>query len=314
MAASTIATAALPKLVATIPLPDVGGRIDHMALDPKRQRLYIAALGNNSVEIVDLGRMSWIGRIPGLDEPQGVAYVPGVDRIAVTNGGDGTCILYGADSLNLLKVSPLGEDCDNVRYDAAHRRLVVGYGSGGLAVVDPRSGSLVENVKLPAHPESFQLDRTGRWAVVNVPDVQKIFEVDLERRVVSGRWPVPAQANFAMAVDSTLANVFVATRKQPTLFSFDRHASTFRSQAPIGRDADDVFLDARRQRLYVSCGEGELDVIGVSSTGVLTPSGRVPTAPGARTCLFIPERGEVAVAAPRRGSEPARILLFDVSK
>jgi YVTN family beta-propeller protein len=162
------------RLEKTIPLPDVQGRIDHMSMDTRNQRLFVAALGNNTVEVIDLRAGKRIHSIPGLREPQGVLYLADVDRLYVANGNDGTLRVFDGSSYRLLKTIEFGDDADNVRYDAGQSHVYVGYGSGAFGVVD-RDGKTIATIKLDAHPESFQLEKNG----------PRIF-VNLRSR---GRWP-----------------------------------------------------------------------------------------------------------------------------
>src|SRR5215216_1101254 len=149
-------TEALPlELEAKIPLGDVKGRIDHLAFDPKRHRIFVAELGNGSVGVVDLNDRKVIHVISGLKEPQGVAYVPSTDTLYVANGGDGSVRLFKAGDYTAAGIIDLGEDADNVRVDTAGNRVFVGYGSGALAVIDPTSRSKIAEIPLNAHPESF---------------------------------------------------------------------------------------------------------------------------------------------------------------
>src|SRR5262249_35439463 len=144
------------KLEKTIPLPDVQGRIDHMSLDVAGHRLFVSALGNNSVEVVDLRTGKRANTITGLHEPQGALYVAGKDRLYIASGKDGTVKVFDGASLQLLKTIEYGDDADNLRYDAARERVYVGFGGGALAELDTE-GQKITETKLDAHPESFQL-------------------------------------------------------------------------------------------------------------------------------------------------------------
>jgi YVTN family beta-propeller protein len=118
------------QLEAKVPLGDVRGRIDHMAVDLKRQRLFVAELGNDSVAIVDLANRKVIGRISGLKEPQGVGYEPSTDMLYVANAGDGSVRLFEGNDYKAVGRIELGSDADNIRIDAASNRVFIGYGSG----------------------------------------------------------------------------------------------------------------------------------------------------------------------------------------
>ncbi len=170
--------------VETIPLDGVKGRIDHFGLDAKGKRLFVAALGNDTVEVVDLAAGKVTQHIRNLSAPQGIGFAPESNRLAVANDQDGSCRLYDGTSLQQTATIELKDDADNVRYDAVSRRFWVGYGDAGLAAIDPQSGKQVADVKLDAHPESFQLETKGKRIFVNVPNAGYVAVVDREPPLV----------------------------------------------------------------------------------------------------------------------------------
>lgn len=296
----------------TIPLLGVSGRIDHMAVDLRRGCLFVAELGNGSVDAIDLASGKAVHRITGLKEPQGVGYVPGADLLAVASAGDGSVRLFRGEDLSPAGTVALGEDADNVRLDTRTGHLVVGYGSGGLAILDPASASVLRTAKLAAHPEGFQLGPDAGRAFVNVPDARQVAVVDLAAGKQVASWPVPGglRANFPMALDGTgtvLATVF---RSPARLVLLDARTGTMTASLDTCGDPDDVFFDAKRRRLYVSCGDGEVDVVQQDAAGH-RPLARVPTRSGARTSLFVPELDRLFVAA-RAGllRSDAALLVF----
>lgn len=291
----------------TIPLHGVRGRIDHMAFDPGRQRLIVAELGNNTVDIIDVVAGSVAYRIADLHEPQGVGYAERADIILVANAGDGAVRLFTAKDFSPAGSVSLGEDADNVRIDPRNGLAVVGYGSGGLALIDPARHAKVADIRLPAHPESFQIDpRTGR-AYVNIPDAHQIAVVDLDARRVVATWPMrDGRANFPMALDpgqSLLASVF---RSPPVLRLIDTGSGAVRHELSACGDADDVFFDDRRKQIYVSCGAGEVAVFANDGTK-WAQQPAIYTASGARTALFVPQLDRLFVA------ERARLLGSDAA-
>jgi DNA-binding beta-propeller fold protein YncE len=311
------AAAPLLQLERTISLPKVVGRIDHMAIDLGRRRLFVAELGNNTVDVIDLAEGKSMHRIEGLKEPQGIGYAPKADVIAIANAGDGTVRLFrGADFAPLGTVA-LGDDADNIRLDPNSGELVVGYGAGGLATLDPASGSVVGRVRLSAHPESFQLDAAARRAFVNVPNAHAIAVVDLATGRQAASWPVEdLRANFPMAWDASGAFLAVVFRDPARLVLLDPASGAFKASIKTCGDADDVFLDAKRRRIYVSCGEGSVDVLRQEAEGYQS-IGRIKTASGARTSLFVPELDRLFVAAPAGffglGSKAAILVLRPAS-
>jgi len=309
--AATSAQTASPPLIleAKIPLGDVSGRIDHLGIDVKRQRLLVAELGNNSLGVVDLAAGKVLNRIAGLAEPQGVAYVPSSDSVFVANAGDGSVrVLRGEDLASIGRIE-LGDDADNVRVDTARNRVLVGYGRGALAVIDPVSLSKTADIGLKAHPEGFQIDETGTQVFVNVPDVREIVVIDL---AVGSTQSLPTQgagANFPMAIDGEAHRVHVVFRSPPSLVALSSQDGHVVAKVDTCGDADDVFVDRKRHRVYVSCGQGVVDVLETDEQGYRRLA-RVPTVPGARTALFVPELDRLFVAVRAGSNEPAAIWVF----
>jgi YVTN family beta-propeller protein len=307
--ARTPARPAPLAIEAKIALGAVRGRIDHLAVDLKRQHLLVAELGNDSLGVIDLSTQRVLRTIAGFKEPQGVGYEATTDTLYVANAGDGSVrVLRGEDLAPVGRIE-LGGDADNVRIDATHRRVLVGYGDGALAIIDPVSRAKIGEVRLPAHPESFQLVANGTQAAVNLPDAHQIAIADLAggaiRRIPTGA----LAANFPMAVDPDARRILVAFRHPPMLAAYTVPEGRLAARLPICADADDVFVDARRHRIYVSCGAGAVDVLERAAGGYVRLA-RVPTASGARTSLFVPERDRLYVAVRARGHEPAAIWVF----
>jgi hypothetical protein len=306
-------TAGAPlALESKIPLGEVSGRIDHLAIDLKRQRLFVAELGNNSLGMVDLAAGKVMRRIDGLSEPQGVAYVPFTDSVYVANGGDGSVRVLRGEDLTPIGRIELGDDADNVRVDAERHRVLVGYGKGALAVIDPATHTKTADLRLKAHPESFQINETGTQVFVNVPDAREIEVVDLAAEGYRS-WPTQgAGSNFPMAIDGETHRVLVAFRSPPTLMALSGQDGRILTKPEICGDADDVFVDSLRRRVYVSCGEGTVDVLEQDGAGYRRLA-QVPTVSGARTSLFVPELDRLFVAARAGWSEPAAIWVFHPS-
>jgi hypothetical protein len=309
--AAPIAGAQPLTLERRIALPHVAGRLDHMAIDAGRGRLFVAELGNGSVDAIALADGIVVHRIKDLPEPQGIGYAPKADVIAIACGGDGTVRLFHAGDFTPAGAIALGDDADDVRLDPRAGNVVVGYGNGGLAVIDPAPPALVATVPLAAHPEGFGLASGGDRAFVNVPDAGQIAVADMRRGAPIARWTVPGRhENFPIALDARGAVLATVFRSPAMLALLDAQRGGAIAQAPACGDADDVFFDEKRHRLYVSCGAGAVDVFRRDAGG-LHPLARITTSSGARTSLFVPELDRLFVAARAHllGAEAA-ILVF----
>jgi len=303
------ATSILLQLEAKIPLGAVNGRIDHMAIDLARRRLFVAELGNDSVGVVDLDTQKVIHRISGLKEPQGVAYVRTNDLLYVANGGDGSVRFFGGPDYSPTGRIDLGADADNIRVDMGANRLLVGYGSGAIAVIDLRDNGKIFSFDLRAHPESFQLDTSSRQIFVNLPNARAIAVLNESTGKEGAVWPVRHGGNFPMALDPERHRVLVAFRNPAKLAAFDWQIGGVVSEVDICGDADDLFLDGKRDRVYVTCGAGFIDILSADDTNY-SRQARISTVSGARTGLFVPEIDRLLLAVRSHAKEPAAIWVY----
>jgi DNA-binding beta-propeller fold protein YncE len=294
----------------TIPLDSVSGRIDHMALDGAGRRLFVAELGNGTVDVVDLQAGRAAGRIRNLHEPQGVAYVPDRDLIVVASAGDGTVRFYRAADLQPVKTIALGDDADNIRIDPTTGHVLVGYGNGGLAIIDPETLSAVSDIRLPGHPESFQIEPRTNRAFVNVPDARQVAVVDIKANKQAAAWSASGLgSNFPMALGDPGEPLAVVFRNPAVLGVFNPATGAIAERIPTCGDADDLFFDAKRSRFYVACGEGAIDVVDYASTR-LERIGHIATSKGTRTAFFAPQLDRLYVAARAGPGSQAAILVF----
>lgn len=299
----------------SVPLSGVEGRIDHMAVDSQGERLFVAALENDTLEAIDLKAGERTDEIKGLKEAQGVVYVPETDELLVTNGEGASLDIYDGRSLNLINEVELGEDSDNIRYDPQTGYAYVGYGTGGesaLGAVDVQKGTKVADIKLSGHPESFQLEGEGKRIFVNVPTSGQVEVVDREKGAVVEEWTIGEGAkNFPMTLDEIGHRLFVGTRSPAKLLVLDTETGKTIADLDSSGDADDVFYDAKNKRIYVSGGEGAVSVFEQVDRDDYKLAGEVDTAEGARTSLFVDETSTLYVAVPHRGDQQAEVRAFE---
>jgi len=306
-------SAALLKLKQTIPLPGVEGRIDHFAFDPAGERLFVCALGNNTAEVLDLRKGERVHSITGLGAPQGVAYVAELDRIFVANDKGGICKIYDGKSFQPVGELNFKDDADNIRYDEATKKIYIGFGSGGIAIVSAPDGKQIGSIKLSAHPEAFALEKQGKRIFVNVPDARHVAVIDREKGEVINKWGTDlALANFPMALDEANHRLFVGCRLPSRLVVLNTDSGDVVAKIDISGDSDDVFYDNKRHRIYAICGSGKIDIIEQTNPKTYKALTKVDTANGARTGLFVPERDTLFVAVPHRGSQHAEIRCYRV--
>jgi hypothetical protein len=298
------------ELEARISLGDVRGRIDHLGIDLGRSRLYVAELGNNSIGVVDLKERRTVQTLTGLSEPQGIGYVPSADTVYVANAGDGTVQLFQGGDLRRVAQLALGEDADNIRVDDSAHRVYVGYGSGALAVIDTTSHTTVADIPLKAHPEGFQLERAGQRIFVNMPDARQLAVVDRSTSKLVASWSTdPEGGNFPLALDAARQRVLAVFRHPAKLVAFGVQDGRSLAALDTCGDADDVFVDTKRDRVYVACGEGFLDILASRGDGYVSIA-RIPTAAGARTALYVPEIDRLMLPLRATATSPASVWVF----
>ena len=299
----SVAAASAFRIEATIPLGAVAGRIDHLAVDVDRKRLFVAELVDNRVAVIDLVARTVARTIDHLAEPQGVAYEPTTDTLYVANGGDGSVRLYSAATFESIGRIDLRDDADNVRIDSANGRVLVGYGNG-LAAIDPRTHAL-RTFALEGHPEAFQVEPSSTRVLINVPHIHAVVALDANGHAQRRPVPLPG-SNYPLAIDDLGRLVLPLRHPAKLLVTHDHRTST----AALCDDADDVFFDARRKRLYVSCGDGRLDVFERSGTAYARVD-HIATAPGARTSLFVAAWDRLYLAVPSSDAGPAAVWIME---
>jgi DNA-binding beta-propeller fold protein YncE len=281
-----------------------------MSIDVNGGRLFIAALGNNTLEVVDIKAGKRVKTIGQLQEPQGIFYVPEANRLYVANAKDGSVRVYDGTSYALLKSLDYGDDADNLRYDAGRKRIYVGYGGGALGEFDGE-GNKISDTKLDAHPESFRLEEATPRIYVNLPGSRKVVVVDREKHAVVATWGTAmAFANYPMSLDETDHRLFVVTRLPARLLVFDTNTGKVIQKLSAVGDCDDVFYDKARKRIYASGGDGEISVFEQKDADHYTELARTATVKGARTSFFSPELDRLFLAVRRQGSQRAAIQVF----
>ena len=301
------------QLKQAIPLFGVEGRIDHFDFDAVGERLFLCALGNNTVEVIDLNKGERVHTISGLGAPQGVAFVPELNRLLVANDKGGVCNIYDADSFQLIGKVDFADDADNVRYDSASKRIYMGFGSGGVGIINAVDGKQVGSIKLAAHPEAFELEKQGRRIFVNVPNARHVAVVDRDKGEVIATWKTDgAFGNFPMGLDEANHRLFIGCRFPSKLVVLNTDSGDIVAKIGISDDPDDIFYDSKRHRVYVICGAGKIDIIDQSDANTYKALARINTADGARSGLFVPERDALFVAVPHRGSQRAEIRRYQI--
>ena len=308
------------QLKKIISLPGVKGRIDHLDINLKDQIVYIAALGSNAVEVVDLNAGKVLHSIQGLDEPQGIAYIPQSHEIFIANGGNGDCYFYNANTFEKIAAIHLKSDADDVRYDSIDKKIYVGYGRGGIAIIDADSHKQTGDIKLPDHPEGFQVDTKNNLLYVNLPGPSLISVIDLKKmKMVRDISKDYRSGNFPMAIDSSGNRLFIGYRHPGKFVVFDTQTGNKLNVSELTNDSDDLFYDEETKRVYVSCGGGYtnlgyINIFQLQSGNKYLQIANIPTRNSARTSLLVPQLNLFLVAEPSVYSHDGELMVYQIQK
>ena len=306
------------RLVQTIPL-SVDGRMDHLYADVKGMRLFVAALGNNSVEVIDLRAGKVIKSISGPQKPQGVWYVSPLNKLFVASGNDGMCRVYDGKTLDLIESIKLDLGPDLVGYNPRSKLFYVGYGGedakkdyGNVAIVDARKNKHIGDIRTKAHPGGILVDDSGRRIYITIPATSEVAVINTQSNEIIKTWQAAeAQRTVSLDLDAPHGRLFVGARNPARVIVYDINSFQRVADFPTVGLMDGMFFDGKRKRLYVSGGEGFVDVFQQQDGDHYAPLARIPTRPIARTSLFVPELNRYYVALPRKDNESAEIRVYE---
>lgn len=310
------APAPLPQ-IATIALPNVQGRIDHFSVDVHDQRLFISALSNHTVEVVDLKSGKWVRSLPDVKEPQGECYVTRLRKLFTADGEGGDVKVYRGSDLRLITSIPLDLGPDAETYDPASQRLYVGYGGedagktyGEVGIIDAVSDRHVGDIRTSAHPGAILLGRLGRTLYITVPKTHEVSQIDARTGRIIATWKSKVGSPVSLAYDRKRDRLFVGTRNPAQIEVFDARTHRWIASVPSVALMDGLFYDAVHRRLYASGGEGFVAVYRQVSANRYEALARIPTGPNGRTSLWVPQLDRYYVALPAGDAHGAEILVF----
>lgn len=291
--------------VQTIALKGRPGALDHLAIDLRRGRLFVANKANNTMDVVDLNSGRLLRQIAGQQAIQGIAYAPDLDRIFVGLGGGGLFNIFDGNTYRILKTIRFKDDSDNVRYDLRTHLVYVAHAENSLAVVDGRTYALKADIKLPGEAEGFQRELDSSMLYVAIPSPSQVTVIDTSKNEVVSSYPVQAaEAATAIAIDAAGHRLFVGCRKPGLLVVLDSRSGKQVATVPIPGEVDDLFYDPARHLIFASCGEGALVLIRQVDADHYEAAGRVETAKQAKTSLYVGETSRLYLAVPRQEGKP----------
>jgi hypothetical protein len=304
-------------LTASVPLEGVKGRFDHFASG--KGKVFVSGLGNNSVEIIDLFQGIRSHEITGVPNPQGVAFSPEANKLFVASE-KGKVYIYDGDTYKLQTTLDFDGGADNLRYDAATKRVYVGCGddekNSAIAAIDATTNKRTDEVyKLGGEPESLQLEKNGPFIYVNVPDLKQILAINRATKEIT-RWPVTNLQNFPMALDEANHRIIVGTREPATISVFDTATGKMVASVPTVQDTDDLYYSAEKKRIFVPGREGAIWVYQQNDPDHYTLLAKIPTALGAGTAGYFGRQGKgfdrFYLAVPQGASNNAEVRIYTV--
>ena len=311
-------------LTAQIPLPGVHGRFDHFAFDPAEPgRIFISALGNNSVEVINTVEGTVVHHITGVPEPQGIAFATGLNKIFVASR-KGKLYIYDGNDYKLITSIDYNADVDNLRYDVVSKRAYVGYGDedkAAIGMVDATTNQRLDELyKIGAHPESYQLEKSGPNIYVNLEDLKQVGVIDRKTKNLT-KWDLPAkfEENFPMALDEANHRLLIVTRTPPRLVVYDTNSGKVVATQPCVADVDDLYYDGNHKRVYIPGGQGFIDVFQQNDPDHYQRLVRIPTVIGARTAGYTPRIGKkgqdrIFLAIPATPGKEAAVWAYTVQE
>ncbi len=309
------------RLVQTISLPNVKGRLDHMDVDVKGKRLFVAGFENGTLEVVDLGGGKWVRSLPGFKKPQGALFVPELNKLFVASGDDGMLRVFRGDTLELLDSIHLDLGPNRVVYEPNSRLIYVGYGGkdagkdyGEVGIIDARNDKVVGDMKVAAHPSELLLDRSGKTLFVFISVASRLQVIDTDKRQVVSTWPITSQRPGDAAFDESTSRLFIGTRTPAEMIALNSKSGKEGAHLPTAEGMDGVYFDAGRKRIYISGGRdlrvGFAYVYQQKDADHYETIGKVATRGGAGTSFWSPELNRYYVASPATEKQEAVILVY----
>ncbi len=302
------------ELVKVIPLKGKAGSLDHLALDAKRNRLLIANKANNTLDVVDLKDGTLLKQVTNQTGIQGIAYAADIDRIYVGLATNGLCNVLNGETYKAVKTIKFADDCDNVRYNPRTQLVYVAHAEKSLGVISAKTNTLKADIQLPASAESFALEEKRSRIYVATPSPCQVVVVDSKKNVVATAFPIKlAGGAHPIALDEANHRIYLGCRNEPKVVVLDTETGKELSDAAIPGGVDDLFLDVGRKRLYASCGDGFLAILKIVDADHMEVMEKIPTAKGARTCLYDPTTGVLYLAVPKQeGKDGPEIHIYKV--
>jgi DNA-binding beta-propeller fold protein YncE len=309
------------KLAAKYEMPaSVKGRFDHLGIDIGGNRLFVVAEEAQQVLVFDLATGKFIREIK-VEHPHAVLYRADLNRIYITDEGKGVLNIYDGKTYEPVKTVALKVDADSIGYDPATKYLYIDNGGDNahekftmLSVVDTTAGTKVADIKIDGDTlEAMALEKSGDRLFLNNPAKNEVEVIDRKTNKLVTSWPVKlGKSNATVALDESVHRLFVGCRSG-AIVVFDSQTGKELQALPVGKGVDDLMFDPASKRIYAaSGGTGAVDVYKETDPDHYQSLGHVPSGPGAKTGLLVPQLNRIFVPVPPRGTTPGEVYVYQV--
>jgi hypothetical protein len=322
------------QLVQTIPLPGVKGRLDHMAVDLEKKRLFVAAVANGTIEVLDLDAGKLINSIPGIKDAQDALFLGGDFNKLYVSSLDGTLRIFQGETFRLVQALKLEPDPNRLLYDPATDLIYFGYGGQNagfdayarVGVLQAAKGArsdqfiadMIAPTFRPGHLAEMAMDDDGKLLVCD-SRADLIFQFDTRKRELLKSWPAHGDGAGDMSLDRVHHRLFVGTRIPPEMTVYDSVSGKEIVSLPGPETMDGVHYDLEFNRIYVSGGRwygtpeaspGWVYVYQQRDADHYESISKVKTRPGSGTSLLVPRLNRLYVASQAIGAQEAAVLVF----
>lgn len=323
------------RLVQTILLPGVKGRLDHMGVDLEKKRLFLAAVANGTLEVVDLSAGVVINSLSGFKDTQDALFIGGNFNKLYVTSLDGTLRIFQGETFRLVQALKLEPDPNRLLYDPVTHLIYFGYGGQNagfntyerLGIVQAKPGAqseqfladMIAPTDRPGHLAELAMEDDGKLlACDSRADV--IYQFDTRRRELIKSWPARGDGAGDMSLDRARHRLFVGTRIPPEMTVYDSLSGTEITSLPGPETMDGVYYDAQLKRIYMSGGrwygtpeasQGWVYVYQQKDADHYDLISRLKTRPGSGTSLLVPDLNRLYVASQAIGDQEAAILVFE---
>jgi DNA-binding beta-propeller fold protein YncE len=309
------------KLTAKYDMPaSVKGRFDHLGIDGSGNRLFVVGEEAQQVLVFDLTTGKFIRAI-SVDHPHAVLYREDLNRIYITDEGKGVLNIYDGKTYDLVKTVSLKVDTDSIGYDPATHYLYIDNGGDNahetftmLSVVDTTAGTKLADIKIDGDTlEAMALEKSGDRLFLNNPAKNEVEVIDRKTNKLVTSWPVKlGKGNATMALDESVHRLFVGCRSGAIVI-FDSQTGKELQALPVGKGVDDLMFDPASKRIYAtSGGTGAVDVYKETDSDHYQSLGNIPSGPGGKTGLLVPQLARLFVPVPPRGTAPGQVYVYEI--